>query len=194
MGYREIPWARNRQRKAREQGTRPSWQGNRGNLPPRTAMPLLPLSRAQYNRRLIWRFLRRRHRNGHSSAWRVSLQPAPLDLIRRLTHGAAHSTTLLLSGLVDYTSLIHPTRAATPSSRPSACSAGGVLPIPGSLRQVAPGNAGTIAIEHGFDEAPVVLPGDTAIAKFAGQQILDPVPLIIAQSVAAHRSACSQST
>ena len=77
---------------------------------------------------------------------------------------------------------------------PAAVAAMGVLPVAESLRQVAPGNSGAIAIEHGFDKSPVVLRRDTAIARFAGQQVLYSFPLVIAQSVAGHRSAYSQPT
>jgi hypothetical protein len=77
---------------------------------------------------------------------------------------------------------------------PPAVAPMGVLPIAESLWHVAPGDAGAIAIEHGFDEAPVVLCGNTRIAKFAGQQVPYPFPLVVAQSISGHRSACPQPT
>src|SRR3954454_7688485 len=55
--------------------------------------------------------------------------------------------------------------------------------------QITPGNAGTVAVQNGLDEEPVVTCGHPDRALPAGQQVLDPVPLIITQSVAAHRSA-----
>jgi hypothetical protein len=63
---------------------------------------------------------------------------------------------------------------------PSAEAPFHVLPVAQTLRQVAPGDAGAIAIEDGLDEQAVVRGGHANRAKPAGQQVLDPVPLVIA--------------
>jgi len=58
-----------------------------------------------------------------------------------------------------------------------------------ALRQVSPGNAGAIPLEHGFHKQPVILGRDPDMAGAARQYILDPSPLIISQSIASHRPA-----
>src|SRR4029077_18430064 len=58
------------------------------------------------------------------------------------------------------------------------------------LRQIAPGHPGTITIEHGLDEQSIVRRGHPDRAFAPGQQILDPFPLVVAQSeLPHHRSA-----
>jgi hypothetical protein len=84
--------------------------------------------------------------------------------------------------------------AANPLLGPARVAPMGVLSIPEALRQVAPGDPGAIAIEHGFDKSAVVLRRDTAVAELAGQQVRYPFPVVIAQSISGHRSACSQPT
>ncbi len=64
-----------------------------------------------------------------------------------------------------------------------------ILPVAEALRQIAPGNAGPVAVEHGFDEPAVVRRGHSDRALPPRQQVLDPVPLVVAKPVAAHRSA-----
>src|SRR5207248_605932 len=64
-----------------------------------------------------------------------------------------------------------------------------VLPVAEAFRQVAPGNAGAVAIQNRLDEQAVVRRGHADMALPSRQQLLDPLPLVIAQSVAAHRSA-----
>ena len=61
-----------------------------------------------------------------------------------------------------------------------------------ALRQIAPGDASAIAIENRFDKQPVVLSRDPNMAHASRQNILDPVPLIIPQSIASHWSAPNQ--
>jgi hypothetical protein len=63
-----------------------------------------------------------------------------------------------------------------------------LLPGPEPLRQVAPGDAGPVAVQHRLDEQSVVLGRDPDVPLAAGQQALDPFPLVIAERVAAHRS------
>jgi hypothetical protein len=50
----------------------------------------------------------------------------------------------------------------------------------GSPRQVTPRNAGAIAVEDRLDEQPVIACGHPDRARAAGQQVLNPVPLIVA--------------
>src|SRR6201998_2418797 len=68
----------------------------------------------------------------------------------------------------------------------------GVLPVAKPLRQVAPGSSGAVAVEHRFDESAIVVGGDAYITGFAGQQVLDSLPLVIAKCISVHRSAVFQ--
>jgi hypothetical protein len=72
---------------------------------------------------------------------------------------------------------------------PAAKAAMRILPITEALRQIAPGQARAIAIEHRLDEPPIVLGGDTHVADASRKQVLDPLPLIVAKSIAVHQSA-----
>jgi hypothetical protein len=58
-----------------------------------------------------------------------------------------------------------------------------------ALRQVTPGNAGPVAGKHRFDEQAVVGGGHPDRAASPRQKVLNPFPLVVTQSVAAHRSA-----
>jgi hypothetical protein len=58
-----------------------------------------------------------------------------------------------------------------------------------ALGQIAPGNAGTVSVEDGVDEEPIIAGGHADRALAARQQVLDPLPLIVTQCVVAHRSA-----
>jgi hypothetical protein len=73
--------------------------------------------------------------------------------------------------------------------RPTAEPGVYLLPITEALRQVAPWNAGTITIEHCLDEQPVIPRRYSNVPVTSGQQFLDPVPLVVAKGIAAHRSA-----
>ncbi len=64
-----------------------------------------------------------------------------------------------------------------------------VFPIPGAFQQIAPEYPGPIAVQHRFDEPPVVDRGHANPTLAPRKQVPDAVPLIIAKSVAAHRSA-----
>ena len=64
-----------------------------------------------------------------------------------------------------------------------------VVPVAEPLGQVAPRDAGTVAIQHRFDEQAVVRRGHADMALAARQQLLNPLPLVVAECVAAHRSA-----
>src|ERR1700686_5105896 len=55
-------------------------------------------------------------------------------------------------------------------------------------------DAGPIAVNHGFDKQPIVLGCYPHMPFTSGQNILDPVPLIVPKGVAAHLSAPNQLT
>jgi hypothetical protein len=63
-----------------------------------------------------------------------------------------------------------------------------------TFRQVPPGYTGAITVKHRLDKQPIVLGGDAHMPFTAGQNILDPVPLIVPKGVAAHLSAPNQLT
>ena len=64
-----------------------------------------------------------------------------------------------------------------------------LYPVTEPLRQIAPRHPGTITIEHGLDEQPIVGRGHPDRAFTSGQQVFDPLPLIVTQSEPPHRSA-----
>jgi hypothetical protein len=68
----------------------------------------------------------------------------------------------------------------------------GVLPVAKPFRQIAPRNSGAVAVEHRFDESAIVVGGDADITGFAGQQVLDSLPLVIAKCISVHGSALFQ--
>jgi hypothetical protein len=64
-----------------------------------------------------------------------------------------------------------------------------IFPIAEAFRQIAPGNARPITVQHRFHEQAVVRCSHADGTLAAWQQVLDSVPLIVAKPVAAHRSA-----
>src|SRR4051794_10986973 len=58
-----------------------------------------------------------------------------------------------------------------------------VFPVSKALGQVAPGHPGAIAVEHRFHKQPVVRRRAAHMADAARQQVPDPLPLIITQSI-----------
>src|SRR6476660_2116099 len=64
-----------------------------------------------------------------------------------------------------------------------------LLPRPKAVRKITPGKTSAITVEHRLDEQPVVARGYSDVALTSGQLVLDPVPLVVAESVSAHRSA-----
>jgi len=65
-------------------------------------------------------------------------------------------------------------------SGPAGKAAGGIVPVAKAFWQIAPGDPGAIAVEDGVDEQAVVCGGHANAIRTARQQILDPVPLVIA--------------
>src|SRR4051812_5153134 len=62
-------------------------------------------------------------------------------------------------------------------------------PIPKTLRQVTPRDPGPIAVEHSLDKQPIVPRCHTNRPLTARQKVSDPLPLIVTQPIASHRSA-----
>src|SRR5262249_51708364 len=59
-----------------------------------------------------------------------------------------------------------------------------ILPVAEALRQVAPWDSRTVPVQHRLDKATIVTGGGTDVAPFAGKQVLDPFPLVVAKSIA----------
>src|SRR4051812_17704204 len=76
-----------------------------------------------------------------------------------------------------------------PGLCPAAEAAMDVLPLAKAFRQIAPGDAGPVAVDNGFHKQAIIRRGHANPTVPAGQLVLDPIPLVIAQCVAAHRSA-----
>ena len=53
-------------------------------------------------------------------------------------------------------------------------------------RQIAPWNACPIAVENRVDEEPIVWRSTADMALTPGKKFLDPIPLIISQSIPMH--------
>ena len=71
---------------------------------------------------------------------------------------------------------------------PAAETAVDVLPVAKVFRQVAPRNAGSVAVQHRFHEQAVIRRRHPDRTLPARQKVLDPVPLVITKPVAVHRS------
>ena len=63
------------------------------------------------------------------------------------------------------------------------------FPVSEALRQVPPGHAGPISVQNCLNEQTIVCGGHAHMAQPPRQQILDPLPFVVVQSVAAHRPA-----
>ena len=66
------------------------------------------------------------------------------------------------------------------------------LPAAEALGQIAPGEARAKPEQNGFDEQAIVLGRAAHMAFAARQNVLDPIPLVVAQRVSSHRSAPPQ--
>jgi hypothetical protein len=60
-----------------------------------------------------------------------------------------------------------------------------VFPVAEALGQIAPRDAGAVALEHGLDEQAVVARGDADGVCAAGKEVFNGEPLVITKSVAA---------
>ena len=67
-----------------------------------------------------------------------------------------------------------------PTLRPPAEALVNDFPITETLRKITPRNAGSIPVENGFDEQPIVRRCASNMAFAAGKKILDPIPLVVA--------------
>src|SRR5215510_7049861 len=63
------------------------------------------------------------------------------------------------------------------------------LPVSEALGQVPPRHAGSVSVQNRLNKQPVVLGGYAHVTLTSGQQILDPIPFVVVQSIAPHRSA-----
>src|SRR6516162_818680 len=65
-------------------------------------------------------------------------------------------------------------------------------PLAETLGQIPPRTARSIAVEHRLDEQAIVLRRAPNMTLASRQKILDAVPLVVAQSIASHRSVLPQ--
>src|ERR1700734_3095204 len=63
------------------------------------------------------------------------------------------------------------------------------LPVAKALGQITPRDAGAKPEEDGFDEQAIVRRRTAHMASAAGQNIFDPIPLVVAQCITSPRSA-----
>jgi hypothetical protein len=64
-----------------------------------------------------------------------------------------------------------------------------ILPVAAACGQVAPGRTGAVADEDGCDEQAIIRRSNADRSGSARQTILEPLPLVVAQSIPAHWSA-----
>src|ERR1700687_335157 len=83
------------------------------------------------------------------------------------------------------------TRSQTPLFGPTAEPPVYLNTVTEPLRQIAPWHPGTVTIEHSVHEQPIVRCGHTDRAFAPGQQVLDPFPLVVAQSETPHHRSAS---
>ena len=72
---------------------------------------------------------------------------------------------------------------------PAAEASRHVLPLAQALRQVTPGKASAITVKHGLNEPTIVRSGHANGPRPARQMVLDPLPLVVAQSISGRGSA-----
>src|SRR3984893_4609694 len=63
------------------------------------------------------------------------------------------------------------------------------LPVAETHRQISPGNSRSISVKNRVNEQPVVCRSAADMSFPAGQEILDPLPLVVSQPKALHGSA-----
>ena len=67
-----------------------------------------------------------------------------------------------------------------PALRPAAETLMHALPIAEARRQIAPRNTGSEPVQNGFNEQPVIRRSTSDMAFATRQNILDPIPLVVA--------------
>jgi hypothetical protein len=72
---------------------------------------------------------------------------------------------------------------------PSPQASVGVFPVAEALGKILPRNPGVVAIKHGLDKAPIIGRLAADVPLTTGKKILDPLPLIVPQSITTHQSA-----
>ena len=102
------------------------------------------------------------------------------------SHDRAVDHRVLVVGIVaQLREHARPDAAHSPTAEAGMCR----LPWAETFRQVAPRDTGAIAEQHRLDEPPIVLRRDPDMTFATWQQMLDPLPLVVAQSIASHLSA-----
>src|SRR6185437_14784833 len=138
----------------------------------------------------------REHRPGYGSWCSIRHGIVRSLGLRRLFLGAGAVLMGTHDGAVDHRIFVvgvgcempeHPLPHAGPG--PAAEAPMRVFPIAEALGQIAPRDARAITVEHRLDEQPVVFGRNPDVTLAPGQKVSNTVPLIVAQSVASHRSA-----
>lgn len=78
-----------------------------------------------------------------------------------------------------------------PPCGPAAEPSGDRVPVAVALGQVAPGSAASGDPDDGVDEEPVVPGRGAGIGGFAGEQVLNPLPLLVGDLIASGRHGLS---
>src|SRR5262249_37296840 len=78
-----------------------------------------------------------------------------------------------------------------PAFRPPAEMLMHALPMAEARRQIAPWHTGPEPVQNRFNEHPVIRRGAANVPLPSRQNILDPIPLVVAQAKAFHRPASS---
>jgi hypothetical protein len=78
--------------------------------------------------------------------------------------------------------------------RPSANALVHTLPVAKTRGQITSEDPCSISVKNRVDEQPIVCGIAANMAFTAGQKILDPLPLVVSQSKALHRSALLEAT
>jgi len=68
------------------------------------------------------------------------------------------------------------------------------FPMPEAFRQISPWNSGSEPVQNSLNKPPVIRCAASDVAFAAGQNIFDPIPLIIAYAKTLHWSALLKPT
>src|SRR5436305_2303587 len=60
------------------------------------------------------------------------------------------------------------------------------LPVAEAGRQITPRDSGSVSIKNRIDKQPIVRRSATDMTRATWQKVLDPIPLVVAQSKALH--------